>query len=160
MAVKPTKLNAKHKAAVRLKIEGRSNAFICDQIGVADKTLRVWFSTDIVKKYMEDLADAVEVNFTEKLGTVGAEAIDQLLELIKKPDRDSDISAHTKMDAIAMVLDRIPQTATNQDRRQIAGGGGDTNNALVFANMTNESLAEFIHGGWRQGLPSGNGDGN
>lgn len=156
MTASLTKLNEKHKAACRLKIEGKSNAFISEQIGVKDETLVRWFSQDLVKNYMEDLAEAVEINFVEKLATVGAEAIDQLLELIKKPDRDSDISAQTKMDAIAMVLDRIPQTALNEQRQ--AAPPGETNNNLIFANLDNNSLAAYIHGGWRAGLPSGNGD--
>lgn len=163
VASKLTKLNQKHKAAARLKIEGRSNEFIAEQVDIKPETLIRWFSDELLKNYIDDLSAQVEINFAEKMATVGATALDQLLEMVQKPAADTDISDFTRLEVIREILDRLPQTARNTERGK-QPPSGETNNTLVFANMPNDQLAGFLHGGWRQQVPGAedsgsNGDG-
>lgn len=138
------KLNHAHKAACRMRIEGKTNEEICKELRISKVTLHKWFSDDLVKEYIQDLAENVEQAFAEKLATGGMIALQALTDLVQKDDADTTIPAGTKVQVAREILDRLPGTARVVDRHLPAGPGGDTNYMAVFANMTDDDLANFI----------------
>lgn len=148
-------LNQQHKAAARMKVEGKSQDYIHEQLGVTKRTLSKWFSDDLMKSYIGDLEQAVEANFADKLATAGMSALQSLVELVEKPDTDSTISANQKMLVAAEILDRLPETSRVRERQQAPGAGNQT---LIFANKSNDEIVDFLQGGWRDLVPSGHSD--
>jgi hypothetical protein len=159
-------LDTRHKAACRMRIEGKKNDEIARDLNVSKRTLVVWFSDDLVKEYLEFLAENVEQAFAVELARGGMIAISELVRMIQMPDRDSDVSVHTKIELAREILSRLPGTATNHDRAYMEqartqapqGGSGDTNILNVIGQMDNRELAAFVNGGWQAGLPSGDVD--
>jgi hypothetical protein len=72
------KLNTQHKAAARLRVEGRTNEQIAEDLGVAIRTLHVWFSDDLVKQEIRRLLERVEDVFVERKATAGLRALEEL----------------------------------------------------------------------------------
>lgn len=137
------KLGDNHKAACRLRIEGYKNEDIASTLGISKRTLELWFSDPLVKDYIQDLAENVEVAFAEKLATAGMTAVQQLTDLLQKPDRDPDLSASQKLGIANSLMDRIPSMARIVDRP--VPQTGDVNNYMaIFQSMDDGSLAELL----------------
>lgn len=168
---KLTRLDPKHKAACRLKIEGKENVEIAKAVGAQKRTVEVWFSDDLVRDYLQRLAENVEQEFAVQLAGAGMQAVQSLVDMLNKPDRESDISDSGKMRAATEILDRLPGTSKVNERQvPITPPGGDVNNLTqIFANMPDSELANFLSGGWKEdaiesgatqsSLPAANGGG-
>jgi AcrR family transcriptional regulator len=72
------RLNTQHKAACRLKVEGRTIDYISEHLGVAPRTLHVWFSDDLVKEEIERILGDVDDLFKRRLAESGFTALDEL----------------------------------------------------------------------------------
>lgn len=90
-----TALNLQHKAAARLKVEGKRNAYIAEELGVAVRTLHVWFSDDLMKAEIERLSERIDDIFTHTLATLGLRALNELSDFADTNARR--IQAHCGM---------------------------------------------------------------
>ena len=149
------KLNTQHKAACRLKAEGRSIKYISDELGVAVRTLHVWFSDDIVKEEVARLTDEVEHNFVQRLSQAGMQALDHLVEVatdasntaVDSQGRTRGIEWNTRLEMLNSILDRIPQGARIEHQAEaIAAANGGENSSIqvlisTFQSMPDEQLA-------------------
>lgn len=72
------KLNTQHQAAARLRVEGKTNTQICEDLGVAMRTLHVWFSDERMKAEIKRLTDRIEDVFVERKATAGLRALEEL----------------------------------------------------------------------------------
>lgn len=157
------KLEARHKAACRMRIEGKDNAYIAAALGMSKRTLEYWWCDDLIIDYLQTLATNVENEFAVQLATAGMTAVQELTRMLTLDDpADEAISYSQKLAVARELMDRTPALARVTDRPQDPSGGrdGDTTNILqIIANMSNDDLADFVHGGWQKSLAS-NGDGN
>jgi hypothetical protein len=148
-------LSPKHKAACRLRIEGKNNEYIAKEIGTTKRTLVQWWGDDQVKDYLQKLAENVEQEFAIQLARAGMKsiaALTEILDLDVNPG-DNGVSPHTKLEVARELMDRLPGTARIGDRNRGNQGGGEGTQVNVFQNMTPEQLAAFVQGGW-QGVES------
>lgn len=85
MSHRLAKLNTQHRAAARLKVEGRSIAQISEALGVTPRTLHVWFSDQSVKDEVARLLERVEDVYIEKMATAGLAALSELTDFATMP---------------------------------------------------------------------------
>lgn len=155
-------LDPRHKAAARMKIQGLSNTVIAETLNITMRTLVLWYSDDLVKEYLQQLAENVEQEFAIQLAQAGMQSVTELTRMLAMPDRDEALSANTKLQIAQDLMDRLPATARVRERGQQAmpSSGGNTNNTII-ANMSDSELAAMLNGGWRAMLnPGTNGHGS
>lgn len=153
-------LEPRHKAACRLRLQGKDNDFIAKELNVRKPTLYFWFSDPLVKEYLDDLAQNIEVEFAVEMARAGMVAIQELTGEVQKPSDQTTITTSQRVNVAREILDRLPSTARIADRPQVGGGGGDgdTNYTAIFANMDDQDLVAFINR-WKAGDANGaNGD--
>lgn len=155
------KLDARHKAACRLRLAGKDNDFISAELNVSKRTLMVWFSDDLVKEYLQDLAENVEQEFAVQLASAGMQAVGALTEMLQLDTLSVEgaLPAETKLEIARELMDRLPATARVGRTDPAAMAPSGTNNTAIFANMPNNELAAFLNGGWQRMLENGNGNG-
>jgi AcrR family transcriptional regulator len=68
-----------------MKVEGRSIAQIGAELGVATRTLHVWFSDDLIKAEVRRLLQRVDDLFVERLAQAGMRALDEMVEFASTP---------------------------------------------------------------------------
>lgn len=155
-------LEARHKAACRLRIEGKNNAYIATALNMSKRTLECWWCDDLVVDYLQTLAENIEREFAFQLATAGMTAVQELTRILSLDDAEEAVSFHTKLEIARDLMDRTPALAKNGDRRTsepVVGHEGDTTNILaLIGNMSNEDLAGFVNGGWNKGLNGTNGN--
>lgn len=186
-------LNTLHLAACRMRVEGRNNAYIAEELGVQVRTLHVWFSDPLVKAEIKRLIGRIDDVFVERKATAGLRALDELSDFASadatlvrttatcvvcgyvgsacNPHGSADpkcdgpwhvveeryIGQQTKLDALAMVLDRVDDTTTLRDRAKAqealnsgsGSGDGATNYYQLFAQMPDDKVAEILRA-WNQ----------
>lgn len=147
-----TKLSPRHLAAIRLRIEGRDNAFIAEQLGVSNRTLHLWFSDPMIKEEMKRQLDAVHERFAESMANAAFRGINALVGMIEKPAATPDISDSMRLEAVRELLDRHAETARIADKvgAGSGGGAGQVNFFQLFAKMPDDALAEYLHR-WQNG---------
>lgn len=79
MSQRLDKLNLQHRAACRLKVEGKTIAHIAEELGVATRTLHVWFSDDLIKAELSRLHERIEDVWVQRRSEVGLRALDELM---------------------------------------------------------------------------------
>lgn len=177
-----TELGHNHKAACRLRIEGKDNATIAEALNVSKRTLELWFSDDLIKAYLQQLAENVEQEFAVNLARGGMIAIRELTDLVQKDLVEYHVvdgevrempvapTVTQKLTAINQLLDRLPGTASNRDRAEMVaaqnsgkdGGGGDTTNNILtlIQGADNHELADIVRGPLEKMLGSGSSNGS
>jgi AcrR family transcriptional regulator len=143
-------LNSQHKAAARLKVEGKSIKLIAKELGVTTRTLHVWFSDETVKAEVRRLTERVDEIFVERLASSGLQALEKLTDIAIEAPRPVDpngreIGMHDdeRLKYLESILDRVDRTTKLKDR-VAAGEGGDTNYQQIFMSMPDEKLAELM----------------
>lgn len=127
------KLEPRHRAAVRLKILGKRNDFIAEELGVQKRTLEVWFSDPIIKAELAEQLERVDLLFAERLVSSSMLGLDKLEELLQL-QVNGTIDAETMLAIIRESLDRNPVTS------KAARGGGSIH--FNFGNMTDDELKD------------------
>lgn len=145
-----------------MKIQGLSNTEIAQTLNVTMRTLVLWYSDDLVKEYLQQLAENVEQEFAIQLAQAGMQSVTELTRMLAMPDRDEVLTADMKLRIAQELMDRLPATARVRERGQPATQPtGNTNNTQIIANMSDSELAGMLNGGWRAMLdPGQNGHGN
>lgn len=136
MAIKGD-LKEVHRAACRLRVEGKDNDFIAKELGVKKRTLYVWFSDPKIKKEITRLLETIDQIFTEKMAMLGNVAIDALAEIIAE-GHDGKVSVGQRLNAIEQAMDRVSETTARipEDKP-----GPNTNvNIGMFSEMTDQQL--------------------
>lgn len=136
-------LGPKHEAAIRLRLAGRSNAEIVKELKVANSTLLVWWSDDLVKDRIAELATMIEREYVVEMARGGMRAFDALVEMATTaPVRSKQTPTH-QLEAIREVLNRVPgmqrrESHLPDDPESV--GSVTNNQALVFSGLSNEDL--------------------
>lgn len=133
MAEALQKLHPRHYAAIRLRIEGRPNSYICEQIGCKERVLHLWFSDPLVKAELARQMERVQEMFAERLVASAMSGLNAMEELLATPLRDPDVEYEVKLRAVESVLDRNPFTA------RPAGQQGSPVNVYV-GSLTDDQL--------------------
>lgn len=153
-------LEPRHKAACRMRIEGKDNDYISAALNISKRTLVCWWCDDLVLDYLDTLAQNVEREFAVQLATAGMVAVQELTSILQSEvDPEERITYSGKLAVARELMDRTPALAKVVDRSPVAPPGeGDTTNILqIIGNMSNEDLAAFVSGGWQHSLTT-NGD--
>lgn len=148
-------------------IAGKPNETIRKELGISERTLVVWMSDDLVKEYLQTLAENVEREFAQEIARASFIAMGEVTDMVQMPVDVSALSPRQKLDAASQILDRNPALAKLTDKAQMAaalnGGGGAggaqgnvTNYLAVFQNMPDDALADFLRQ-WRDGGGHDNG---
>jgi hypothetical protein len=145
------KLEPRHKAAVRLRVEGKSNDVISERLGIAKTTIERWWGAPLIKEELERVLSDVDAAFAAKLAGAGLEAIDQLVGLMNMRSAEEGISNHQKLEVARELLDRVPQAVKTKDLPQDAPAA-QQNMVNVFANMDDAQLAAYV-AKWSAGEP-------
>lgn len=145
-----------------MKIQGLSNTEIAQTLNITMRTLVLWYSDDLVKEYLQQLAENVEQEFAIQLAQAGMQSVTELTRMLAMPDRDEALSANTKLEIAQDLMDRLPATTRVRERGgQPPQPQGNTNNTQIIANMSDSELAGMLNGGWRAMLnPGQNGHGD
>lgn len=133
------KLEPKHLAAIRLRIVGKSNEFIAEELGVKERTLHEWWSMEIVKDEIDRQMETVEKEFATRLTAGAFHGLEALERIISNPPEGISDDIYLKM--LEMMLDRNPFTNPEYGNK---GGNGGIPGGMVFNfnNLTNEQLRE------------------
>lgn len=135
MARSLAKLEPRHLAAIRLRIMGKDNDFICEQLNVKHRTLHDWFSQQIVKDQMAEMLDEVQSEFAAQIASGSFVALEGLVQMIQSPTAGG-VDADQKLAAIREYLDRNPATAKASGSGQMPPGSINFN----FSNMSDAEL--------------------
>lgn len=72
-------LQPNHKAAARMKVEGRRIDEIAVELKVQKRTLYLWFSDDKMKAYIAEMVRNIEDVFAERMATSGLRALEEMV---------------------------------------------------------------------------------
>jgi hypothetical protein len=123
-----------------MRIEGRSNDYIAEQLDVKKRTVVFWWMDDKVQAEIDRLMQDVENKFVERLATLGMVALDQQEQILKEPHR-GDITPGMKLQIVESVLDRISATSRTKDLVEANGKNGDVN-VNIMQDMTDGQLLQ------------------
>lgn len=137
-------LQANHRAAARLKAEGKSPTEIAAELSVKLRTVHLWFSDDQMKAHVNKLMDDADKELTRRMAVAGMHGIDALVGILNKQDAEADATDSMKLAAARELLDRTEATAKVADRAAANSGQVGNNYLQVFAQMGDEDLADFL----------------
>lgn len=141
-----------------MRLEGRSNAEIMQEVRCQKKTLWEWFSDDKVKEYMQEMAERIDTEFATQMATAGFRAVQAMVELLDMPADTPTISTHQKHEVAADLLDRFEPMATIRDKAQMKAAERETIDQAkliqIFANMDDAHLLNFLTSGGTGQLPT------
>lgn len=163
-------------AAIRMRLEGLSNADICDELRIQRNTLYRWFSDDLVKAELQRQAEHIDEVFAEKIASAGFRALEKMLAVAVEADRPMNhdtglpdaMKDEVRLQYLTEIMDRLPALARVRERggagRDPVGGppgfGGDINTVVnMFQEMDPQALLAFLQGGYRALGQGQNGDG-
>jgi len=162
-------------AAIRMRLEGMSNADICDELNIQRATLYRWWSDELVKAELQRQAEHIDEVFAEKIASAGFKALEKMLAVATEADRPVDanglpapMSDDQRLKYLESILDRLPALARVRERHgeaqpqsALPGMGGDVNTVVnMFRGMDDDALLAFLSGGFRQIGPGQNGNGS
>ena len=125
-----------------MRIAGRSNAEICRELEMSMRTLIIWWSDDLIKARMEQMAKEIDREFCVEMARGALRSFDELVKMATAPMPEDTVSGTLKIEAIREVLDRVP--GTNRLEQAQETSSGDTNQSLVFANMSDGQLLQIL----------------
>jgi hypothetical protein len=90
-----------------MRIEGRSSTEICEELGVKQRTLYIWFSDPLVKEALVSAQANLATDLREKLAQVTLVGLEALRE-IAGASLEGPIPVALKHQAACDILDRVP----------------------------------------------------
>lgn len=128
-------LQPRHLAAIRLRVAGRNNEFIAEQLGIQETTLHQWFSDSMVLQALETFQTDVNEKLAEKLADNALSGLDVLADLAKRDTMSGPISVEQKMQIAREMLDRNPITNPELQRT-----GSVSFNRFDFSGLSDDEL--------------------
>jgi hypothetical protein len=116
MSQRLQKLGPRHHAAIRMRIAGSSSRDIQEELGVQLRTLYLWFGDPLVQAEIDRQLERISDLMAEKLAVSGLRALDELMRVLGKPDREPDVSDEMKLAVARELLDRCPWMAKSDTR--------------------------------------------
>ena len=133
MGVTIEKLHDRHRAAIRLRVLGKNNEYIAEELGIKKRTLVTWWSMPIFKAAIAEQMEKVDSEFALRLAENAMVGLDTLKEMAME-DHTGGLDAETRLEIVREMLDRNPWT------RKPDQGRGGLNMNFNFETMSDEEL--------------------
>ncbi|MFN8113161.1 MAG: helix-turn-helix domain-containing protein [Solirubrobacterales bacterium] len=132
-------LQARHHAAIRMRLEGRSSAEICEELDITLRTLYVWFSDPLVKEGLASAQADMTDQLREKINQGVLTAIECLRQMVAAPI-EGPVPAAVKAQAARALLDRMP---TEKQPEAAQEPSGVEKVIGIMSRMSPEERREF-----------------
>lgn len=132
-------LQARHHAAIRMRVEGRSSTEICEELGITRRTLYIWFSDPLVKEELASAQADMTDQLREKINQGVLRAIECLRQMVAAPI-EGPVPAAVRVQAARALLDRVPpkkQPEAAQEPSRVERVNG------IMSRMSPEERREF-----------------
>lgn len=116
MAPTIEKLHDRHRAAIRLRVLGKNNDYIAEELGIKKRTLVTWWSMPIFKAAIAEQMEKVDTEFALRLAENAMVGLDTLKEMAMT-DHTGGLDAETRLAIVQEMLDRNPWTRKPDQNR-------------------------------------------
>lgn len=122
-----------------MRVEGRNNREIAEQLDVKIETLYEWFSDEKIKAEIDRLGAEIDSVFAQRMAELALVGISELTAAAAMPMTEQALTPHQKLEFLREALDRTPATAKVGAE---GGGGPSVNNFILPPGMTTEQLVQ------------------
>jgi len=122
-----------------MRIEGRSSAEICDELGITQRTLYIWFSDPLVKEELASLQAGFSEQLREKINQGVLTAIEALTRMAAAPVEEP-VSPAAKFQAARELLARVPLQNDAEVAQESSGAARVTS---LMSKMNPQERREF-----------------